>query len=126
MASHALDCAHCNANGSCELQKIAKVLGCPLKPKRFRPITRGLPVDASNPVFTYDPNKCVLCGRCVWVCREQVKSGVLGFAFRGFNRRVVTFEDKPIGSEECLECARCVAVCPTGALTFKNRSKVKS
>ncbi len=123
MASHALDCAHCNANGNCELQKIAKVLGCPLKPKRFRVITRGLPVDSSNPLFTYDPNKCVLCGRCVWVCREKVRSGVLGFAHRGFNRRVTTFGDEPIGKERCLDCGKCVRVCPTGALTMKAQNQ---
>jgi bidirectional [NiFe] hydrogenase diaphorase subunit len=120
MASHALDCAHCNANGSCELQKIAKVLGCSLKPKRFRPITRGLAVDTSNPLFSYDPNKCVLCGRCVWVCRKNVKSGVLGFTHRGFERRISTFGDEPIG-KDCLDCSACVKACPTGALTMKDK-----
>jgi bidirectional [NiFe] hydrogenase diaphorase subunit len=124
MASHALDCTHCNANGKCELQKIAKVLGCPLKPKRFRLLTRGLPVDDSNPVFTYDPNKCVLCGRCVRVCRKNVKSGVLGFAHRGFERRVTTFVDEPIG-KDCLDCAACVKACPTGALAMKEKAKLK-
>jgi bidirectional [NiFe] hydrogenase diaphorase subunit len=126
MASHALDCAHCNANGSCELQKIARVLGCPLKPKRFRQLLRGLPVDESNPLFTCDPNKCVLCGRCVWVCRKHVKNGVLGFAHRGFERRITTFADEPIGKARCLECSRCVAVCPTGALAMKDKLKVKA
>jgi bidirectional [NiFe] hydrogenase diaphorase subunit len=120
MASHTLDCARCSANGRCELQKIAKKLGCPLKPKRFRPVTRGLPLDTSNPLFTSDPNKCVLCGRCVWVCRHKVKSGVLGFAHRGFARRVTTFGDDPVGAERCLDCAVCVTVCPTGALALKN------
>jgi bidirectional [NiFe] hydrogenase diaphorase subunit len=120
MASHALDCARCNANGSCELQKIAKVLKCPLKPKRFRVIIRGLPIDESNPLFTYDPNKCVLCGRCVWVCRKQAKNSVIGFAHRGFERRVTTFGDEPIGQNRCLDCAACVKACPTGALALKD------
>jgi bidirectional [NiFe] hydrogenase diaphorase subunit len=118
MASHALDCARCNANGNCELQKIAKALGCSLKPKRFRALLRNLPIDESNPLFTYDPNKCVLCGRCVWVCRKRVKSGVLGFAHRGFERRVATFGDEPIG-KDCRDCTACVKVCPAGALTMK-------
>jgi bidirectional [NiFe] hydrogenase diaphorase subunit len=121
MASHALDCAHCPANRACELQKIARVLKCSLKPKRFRLLLRGLPVDATNPLFTYDPNKCVLCGRCVWVCRKHLKSGVLGFAHRGFERRLSTFADEPIGADRCLECSCCVEVCPTGALAFKER-----
>jgi bidirectional [NiFe] hydrogenase diaphorase subunit len=120
MASHPVDCAHCPANRSCELQKIARHLGCRLKTKRFRQLLRELPVDDSNPLFTYDPNKCVLCGRCVWVCRRDIKSGVLGFAHRGFERVLTTFADEPIGSNRCLECSQCVSVCPTGALSFKD------
>jgi bidirectional [NiFe] hydrogenase diaphorase subunit len=126
MASHALDCAHCPANRACELQKIASVLKCSLKPRRFRQLLRGLPIDDSNPLFTYDPNKCVLCGRCVWVCRKHVKSGVFGFAHRGFERRLATFADEPVGAERCLDCNRCVEVCPTGALAFKDSSKIKT
>jgi bidirectional [NiFe] hydrogenase diaphorase subunit len=125
MASHALDCAHCPANRACELQKIAGVIKCPLKPKRFRLLLKDLPVDKSNPLFTYDPNKCVLCGRCVWVCRKHVKSGVFGFAHRGFGRRLTTFGDEPIGAESCLDCELCVKACPTGALAMKDKSKVK-
>lgn len=123
MASHALDCAHCPANGACELQKIARHLGASLKTKRLRLLPRELPVDDSNPLFTYDPNKCVLCGRCVWACRQDVKSGVLGFAHRGFERVLTTFADEPIGRDRCLECSVCVEVCPTGALTLKDGKK---
>jgi bidirectional [NiFe] hydrogenase diaphorase subunit len=119
MASHTLGCAHCPANGACELQKIARHLKVSLKTKRFRLLLRDLPVDDSNPLFTYDPNKCVLCGRCVWACRQDVKSGVFGFAHRGFDRVMTTFGDEPIGSERCLDCSRCIDVCPTGALAFK-------
>jgi bidirectional [NiFe] hydrogenase diaphorase subunit len=126
MASHALDCAHCPANKSCELQKIARHLGSKLKPSRFRLLRRDLPVDDSNPLFTYDPNKCVLCGRCVWTCRRDVNSGVLGFAHRGFDRVVTTFGDEPIGADRCLDCHRCIEVCPTGALSFKDSSKPKA
>jgi formate dehydrogenase major subunit/NADH-quinone oxidoreductase subunit G len=119
MASHALDCARCNANGRCELQKIAKVLGCSLKPRQLRLLLRDLPVDDSNPLFTYDPNKCILCGRCIWECRKQGAQTILGFAHRGFERRLTTFGDEPIGAERCLDCSACVKVCPTGALAIK-------
>jgi formate dehydrogenase major subunit/NADH-quinone oxidoreductase subunit G len=125
MASHPVDCIHCPAHGSCELQQIARILGCSLKPRRFRKLLRNLPVDTSNPLFNYDPNKCVVCGRCVWVCRTEIKCDVLGYAHRGFMRRVTTFDDRPIG-ETCLDCSRCVEVCPTGALAFKERSKAKT
>jgi formate dehydrogenase major subunit/NADH-quinone oxidoreductase subunit G len=127
LASNVVDCAHCAKSGSCELQKIAAHLGIKLKTKRFRKILRNLPVDSSSPVFIYDPNKCVLCGRCVWVCRERLGRGALGFAHRGFKRMVTTFGDEPIGKSQCRECVECVVACPTGALTFKNEAgKVKS
>ena len=123
MASHALDCAHCPANGACELQKIARHLKTSLKTKRLRLLLRELPLDDSNPLFTYDPNKCVLCGRCVWVCCQDIKSGVFGFAHRGFERVMTTFADEPIGKDRCLNCSSCIEVCPTGALSFKDGEK---
>lgn len=127
MASHPVDCAHCAANGACELQKIARHLKARLKPKRFKKLLRELPVDDSNPLFTYDPNKCVLCGRCVWVCRQRLGIGMLGFAHRGFQRIVTTFGDEPFGNFRCQECGECVNVCPSGALAFKEgrESKIK-
>ena len=123
MASHPVDCGHCLANGSCELQKIARHLKIKLNTKRFKKLLRHLPIDDSNPLFIYDPNKCVLCERCVWVCREHLCSNVLGFAHRGFQRVVTTFADEPIGNSRCLECSECVSVCPTGALAFKDGRK---
>jgi len=119
MASHPVDCARCASNGSCELQKIARHLGVSLKTKRFRKLARELPVDDSYPLFNYDPNKCVLCGRCIWVCREKLGIGVLGFAFRGFQRVVTTFAGDPLVKSKCQECGECVRVCPVGALAFK-------
>ncbi len=121
LASNVVDCAHCPASGSCELQKIAHHLGVKLKTKRFRKLLRELPVDSSSPVFIYDPNKCVLCGRCIWICRERLGIGALGFAHRGFDRLVTTFGDEPIGESMCRECGECVVACPTGALTFKEQ-----
>jgi bidirectional [NiFe] hydrogenase diaphorase subunit len=119
MASHALDCAHCPANGTCELQKIAKVLKCSLKPRSLRLLLRDLPVDDSNPLFTYTPDKCVLCGRCVWRCKKHKAKAIMGFAHRGFDRRLTTFADEPVGKDRCLDCSECIEVCPTGALVLK-------
>ena len=124
MASHPVDCANCPANRSCELQKIAAHLRVKLKPKRFKKLLRGLPIDDSHPQFVYDPNKCVLCGRCVWICRQK-GIGVLGFAHRGFERMVTTFGDEPMGKSECQECRDCISVCPTSALSLKDVAEVK-
>ena len=126
MASHPVDCAHCTKSGSCKLQKIARHLGVKLKSKRLRKLQRELPIDDSHPLFIYDPNRCVLCGRCVWVCRQRLGVGVFGFAHRGFERRVTTFGDEPIGASSCEECAECISVCPTGALVFKAGKEVEA
>ena len=123
MASEPADCARCPANRSCELQTIAHHLGTKLKSKRFRKLLRELPIDDSKPQFIYDPNRCVLCGRCVWICRQHLGVGVLGFAHRGFGRVVTTFGDEPIGEFRCQDCGECVSVCPTGALVFKDGEK---
>jgi len=120
LASHPVDCGHCPSNRSCELQRIAVHLGVKLKSKRFRRLERELPVDDSSPVFTYDPNKCVLCGRCVWICRELLGIGAIGFAQRGFQRVVTTFANDSIAESRCRGCGACVVVCPVGALTFKD------
>lgn len=137
LSSHLVDCAHCPSHGSCELQKIAGHLGIKLKTKRFRKLLRELPVDSSSPVFVYDPNMCVLCGRCVWVCRERLGIGVLGFAHHGFERLVTTFAGEParrpsetlagepMAESKCRDCGECVVVCPIGALAFKDEPGIK-
>lgn len=123
LASHPVDCAHCASNGKCELQKIAAHLKVKLKPKRLRHLPKELPIDSSHPTIDYDPNKCVLCGRCVYVCRRRLGIGVLGFARRGFDRVVTTFEDMPLGETNCVGCGECAAACPVGALSFKDSSQ---
>jgi bidirectional [NiFe] hydrogenase diaphorase subunit len=120
LASLPVDCANCPKSGSCELQRIAKHLGVKLKTKRFRKILPELPIDSSSPLFIYNPNKCVLCGRCVWVCQEKLGKGAIGFAYRGFRRMVTTFGDEPIGRSVCQDCSECVSVCPVGALVFRD------
>jgi formate dehydrogenase major subunit/NADH-quinone oxidoreductase subunit G len=122
MASNTVDCAHCPKSGSCELQKIAHHLGVKLRSNRLRELRRDLPVDDSHPQIRYDPNRCVLCGRCVWVCQERLRTGILGFAYRGFERVVTTFGDEPLATTGCYQCIECVAVCPTGALLLKEKT----
>lgn len=122
MASHTVDCVHCLATGSCELQKIAGHLRININTDRFPKMLRNLSIDESHPDFIYDPNKCVLCSRCVRVCHWN-GSGVLGFARRGFNRIVSTFESMPLGKSDCRKCGECVNVCPTAALASRSADR---
>jgi bidirectional [NiFe] hydrogenase diaphorase subunit len=126
LASLPVDCAHCPKNGSCELQRIAKHLGVKFNTKRLRKILPEFPLDSSSPLYIYDPNKCVLCGRCVWVCQEKLGKGIIGFAHRGFRRMVTTFGDEPVGRALCNDCSECVAACPVGALVFRQVMQVSS
>ena len=119
MASHTIDCAHCSSNGTCELQNIARHLRIKLKPDHLRKLEHDFPIDTSHPTLIYDANKCVLCGQCIAACQEYSNSDIFGFAHRGFERRVTTFQDEPIGTSECNHCTRCADVCPTGALVKK-------
>jgi len=118
LSRQTIDCRNCVKSGNCELQNIASSLGLKLKLKKFRQLTRDLPVDSSHPLFTYDPNKCVLCGKCVWVCHEQ-GTGILDFAFKGIDTRVSTIDGIPLAEAGCNSCLACVAVCPVGALVAK-------
>ncbi|MBU1053873.1 MAG: (2Fe-2S)-binding protein [Proteobacteria bacterium] len=119
MASHLVECAACSSKGSCELQRIAKHLGIKLTSDRFRKIVNDVKADESNPAFINDTRKCVLCGRCLWVCREQLGKNMLGFVHRGFDRVVATFADECEIEAKCRDCGECTKVCPTGALTAK-------
>lgn len=117
---HPVDCKNCAKNRQCELQIIASRLKLKLKPEKLRPIPKSLPVDSSHPLFIYDANKCVLCGKCVWVCNER-GPGVFDFNFRGIDTRVSTFGDMPLADSACDSCMECVGVCPVGALFRKKR-----
>ena len=118
MASHALDCGHCAKNKTCELQQIARHLKVSLKPRNLRVLLKDLPIDDSHPLFIYNPNKCVLCGKCVWVCQRQ-GVGAIDFAFRGLETTISTFDRIPMAEARCDSCLECVRVCPVGSLVVK-------
>lgn len=118
MSNHRTECRACPKNGSCALQKIARERGLRLKPKRLQKLDQDLPVDNTSEYILYDPNKCVLCGRCVWTCRNT-GSGTLGFARRGFDRVVTTFLGLPLGESGCKGCTACASACPVGSLSVK-------
>ena len=112
------DCAACPRQGDCELAKLARILG--VHGRRFSGIERSWPIDVSSPAITRDPNKCVLCGRCVTVCHQVQGVGAIDFAGRGFTTRVSPGFSEGLNVSTCVFCGQCVRVCPTGALMEKS------
>lgn len=119
MSHHSIDCRNCVKNRNCELQKTAAYLHMKLKPVRLPAISRSLPVDSSHPCFIYDPNKCVLCGKCIWACSKW-GTGELQFAFRGINTVVSTLGGISLAESNCNSCNQCIAICPVGAFVAKD------
>lgn len=114
-------CSVCVSNGHCELQAMAQSLGLTHVHLPYR--YPFLPVDASHPRFVADHNRCILCSRCVRVCDEVEGAHTWDLSGRGIDCKVITDLKQPWAqSETCTGCAKCVHVCPTGALTEKGKS----
>jgi iron-only hydrogenase group A len=120
LANHPDDCLSCLRNNSCELQAIAERMGVRKKPfprtrKAAKPDTIGLAIMRDN-------DKCILCGRCVAVCRETQGVSAIDFAGRGVRSHIAPFMDKALSQSVCVSCGQCTIVCPTGALTERDES----
>lgn len=118
IVNHHADCLSCGKNTECKLQEVASYVG--IKEERvklLRSSAQTASIDTSNPFFSRDPNKCVLCGICVRTCEELQGVSAIDFAFRGFSTTVSTFAGKPIVESRCESCGECVVRCPVGALT---------
>lgn len=118
MSNHQTECSRCQKNRQCELQRIARSERLRLRQRRYSRIDPNLAIDDSHNLFTFNPNKCVLCGKCIIACREK-GSAVLSFTFRGIRTRVSTFMDIPLLQAGCSSCLACVDVCPVGAFSYK-------
>jgi formate dehydrogenase major subunit len=121
ISDHPLDCLTCSANGDCELQDMAGAVG--LRDVRYgydgvRHPNPGL--DESNPYFTYEPGKCIVCSRCVRACEEVQGTFALTIAGRGFDSVVSPGMEESFFSSECVSCGACVQACPTATLNEKS------
>jgi formate dehydrogenase major subunit len=125
ISDHPLDCLTCSANGDCELQDMAGVVG-------LREVRYGMdgdnhfdggsaaPKDDSNPYFSFDPAKCIVCSRCVRACAEMQGTFALTISGRGFDAHVSAGENQPFMESECVSCGACVQACPTATLMEKS------
>jgi len=120
LSVHHVDCKHCPANKKCELQRISKFLKVGLKPKGLERYLKETAIDRNHPFLNHYPNRCVLCGKCVHICRRQHGHSVLTFAKRGFDTVISTYGEAGASSLTCEKCDACVKICPVGALTLKD------
>ena len=120
ISDHPLDCLTCSANGDCELQDTAGQVG--LREVRYGYEGRNHLAnvkDESNPYFTYEPSKCIVCSRCVRACEEVQGTLALTIDGRGFGSRVAASQNELFFSSECVSCGACVQACPTATLNEK-------
>jgi formate dehydrogenase major subunit len=121
ISDHPLDCLTCPANGHCELQDMAGIVG-------LREVRYGYEgenhldakKDESNPYFTFDPSKCIVCSRCVRACEEQQGTFALTIQGRGFESKVAASQNETFMDSECVSCGACVQACPTATLSEKS------
>ncbi|BBL76114.1 formate dehydrogenase subunit alpha [Methylomagnum ishizawai] len=121
ISDHPLDCLTCAANGNCELQDMAGAVG-------LREVRYGYEgenhlkseKDASNPYFSFDPSKCIVCSRCVRACEEVQGTFALTLDGRGFDSKVSPSQNQAFMQSECVSCGACVQACPTATLMEKS------
>ncbi|OPX88756.1 MAG: NADP-reducing hydrogenase subunit HndC [Pelotomaculum sp. PtaB.Bin104] len=118
LSNHPLDCLTCDKNGDCRLQEYAYRYD--VKHSSFEGEKHNYLIDDSNPYIRRDMNKCILCGKCVRTCAQVKDRKVIGFANRGFNTKITPAMYTELAESDCVSCARCLVVCPVGALTYNN------
>ncbi|MDR2899140.1 MAG: (2Fe-2S)-binding protein, partial [Clostridiales bacterium] len=118
LSNHRMDCLSCQRSLSCELQALALEYG--VDQYKFKPKDEMTPdLDTSAPHLVRDNSKCILCRRCVAVCKQNQYVSVIGANNRGFETHIGSPFDLPLDSTSCVYCGQCITVCPTGALTEK-------
>ena len=123
LSVHDIKCKECPANKRCELQRIAKFLKVGLKPKGLEIRLKDPGLDSGHPYLLVDLNRCVLCGKCVQVCRQKHGQSFLTFAKRGFDTVISAYtepDDIPLNFSGCTAC---IDICPVMAISLKDGIK---
>jgi len=121
VSDHPLECETCPANGDCELQDMAEVVG--LEEVRYGYTGANhidAPKDETAPYFDFDPRLCIVCSRCVRACEEQQGTFALTIDGRGFESKIVASQSDDFIDSECVSCGACVKACPTATLMEKS------
>ncbi len=118
LSNHPDDCLYCARNGKCDLANLAKEHG--VRNRVYRGARKRKDKDISSPAIIRDPEKCILCGKCVRVCEEVQSVSAIDFINRGSKAFVGTAFDEGMNVSCCINCGQCILVCPTAALTERN------
>lgn len=115
LSDHPDDCLYCVRNGKCDLRQLADMLG--VNERKLPKLVKQEEKDTTSPSIVRDPNKCILCGKCVRVCEDIQGVVAIELMGRGFETFVGIENGKGIGYSRCINCGQCVLACPTGALS---------
>jgi len=122
IANHPQECLQCVRNGNCELQSLAAEYG--VRSLRYKGERRTQKLDVASPSIERDPEKCILCGRCVRICHEVQSVGAIDIAQRGFKSTVTPAFYNSLNTVPCVFCGQCIVNCPVGALKEKSHEKI--
>lgn len=117
LSNHPKDCLTCDKAGDCQLQDYAYEYG--VREPSYIGEVKEYEIESLNPVMERDQSKCILCGKCVRVCKEIQVTTAIDFSSRGFDSKITTGFDKPIDYKNCRLCGQCISMCPTGAISNK-------
>ena len=115
LSNHPDDCLYCVRNGTCDLRKLADELG--IRERTLMKAEKHECKDTSSPAIVRDPNKCILCGKCVRVCEDIQGVAAIELMGRGFETFVGIENGKEMELSRCINCGQCILACPTGALS---------
>ena len=120
LSVHDIDCRNCSANKQCELQNISRFLKVGLKAAPYETLLKEQAIDHTHPYLDYLSNRCVLCGKCIYTCREKNNTPSFTYARRGFDA-VISAYGMEKWEADCEACQACVEICPVGALLVREK-----